>query len=1375
MKGNEKKKRIKRIITWILTLMFLSSVIPLPEVNAQSMSEKFNKTTPSSKDEIYGIASVTNAAKPFSPRTTAPNKNNSYYYSSNPFCQAGYPMPNCTAYAYGRAWEILGSKPRLSTGNAGEWWNYNIKNGCYNYGKTPKLGAIACWDNYDSYHGHVAVVENISGNSVLISESHYNGTNFDTKIINANSSNYLTSKRFLGYIYIDDFTPLQDPFRYSVDSAPANGTTYHSTSDIIHVSGWALTTYGNGSGVTCVNLCVNGKDVHNCSRSQRDDVANVYPDYPNANSGFSCDVSAGILNPGANTISLRAYATNVNQNDILIGDFGECTVYYNPDYNLDGCIDSAEGGKGSVTVSGWALDKDNDSSIDVHVYIGGEAGSGAPVYGIRADKERKDIGEIFGKGDYHGFSSTIPTDRTGQQTLYFYAIDPSGVGSKLLGSKTVTIQEDKSPIGVIDNAIGETDSVTVSGWAYDADDTSKPVWIHIYAGGPAGSGTFVGNILADKEHGGLKNEECGVYHGYLETISTNLTGTQTLYFYAIGLNGGNNGDLGSKTVNIKQGKSPQGSFDTARGGKGSVLVDGWAFDEDDTSKALDIHVYIGDEAGSGAPGYVISADKERTDVGSIYNVGDYHGYNTEITTSMRGTQEVYVYAIDAGSNQPNVLLGHKTVTIAEPDASEEHVHTYTEEITKQASCTEQGERRYTCTCGDSYCEIIEKLPHTEVTDRAQAATCEKKGLTEGSHCSVCGAITKEQEITEKLNHKNTIVKFQKDANCVSAGYTGDTYCADCGIKLANGSYTKQLEHTMDGEGIVLKNATESEAGITIFTCTVCETTAVKIIPAIGSEQLKEDKNHSHTYTTETISMPTYYSPGEAVHVCACGEYFEESIPMSTSPETKYTITYHLDGGTNNALNPQEYTGKTVITLHNPSREGYTFQGWYTDSTYEDEVTAIGKGSSGNLEFYAKWKETGDSEADMEKVTGIQLDTVSKLLVKEQSFQLKATVIPSTASAENLIWESSDTDVATVTKDGTITAHDSGTALITVTAGGGSGVQAACSITVPYNITYHLNQGSNNGNNPSYYYRQKLTFADPVRNGCTFGGWYMDSEFEYPITSIEKNTIGDLELYAKWEKEGESDADLDKITGIRLDASSKLLQRGKTFNLSASITPSTASADKLHWESSDPEVAEVTTNGMVVAIAPGTAIIKVSAKDDSSVQASCTITVPYHISYKLNRGSNNKSNPSYYYRQKITLKPPTRKGYTFGGWYTDSKYKKKVTSIAQSSEKDITLYAKWNKVTVKKASIKKITNISGKKAKINISKVSGAKGYKILYSADKKMKKNVKAANVKKTNATLTKLKKGKTYYVKVCAYKIDSKGSKIYGAYSKAKKVNIKK
>lgn len=71
---------------------------------------------------------------------------------------------------------------------------------------------------------------------------------------------------------------------------------------------------------------------------------------------------------------------------------------------------------------------------------------------------------------------------------------------------------------------------------------------------------------------------------------------------------------------------------------------------------------------------------------------------------------------------------------------------------------------------------------------------------------------------------------------------------------------------------------------------------------------------------------------------------------------------------------------------------------------------------------------------------------------------------------------------------------------------------------------------------------------------------------------------------------------------------------------------------------------------------------------------------YAIKYNLKGGRNNKKNPSYYYStsKTVKLKKPTRKGYTFKGWYADKKYRKKVTSIKKGSYGKKTLYAKWKK-------------------------------------------------------------------------------------------------
>lgn len=97
----------------------------------------------------------------------------------------GAVMPNCVGYAWGRCYELLGSRPSLCQGDANLWWTWNDG---YPRGSQPKLGAIACMDLASP--GHVAVVEKQNGDgSWEISESRYGGAFFLTGTIAWSAAN----------------------------------------------------------------------------------------------------------------------------------------------------------------------------------------------------------------------------------------------------------------------------------------------------------------------------------------------------------------------------------------------------------------------------------------------------------------------------------------------------------------------------------------------------------------------------------------------------------------------------------------------------------------------------------------------------------------------------------------------------------------------------------------------------------------------------------------------------------------------------------------------------------------------------------------------------------------------------------------------------------------------------------------------------------------------------------------------------------------------------------------------------------------------------------------------------------------------------------
>lgn len=237
--------------------------------------------------------------------------------------------------------------------------------------------------------------------------------------------------------------------------------------------------------------------------------------------------------------------------------------------------------------------------------------------------------------------------------------------------------------------------------------------------------------------------------------------------------------------------------------------------------------------------------------------------------------------------------------------------------------------------------------------------------------------------------------------------------------------------------------------------------------------------------------------------------------------------------------------------------------------------------------------------------------------------------------------------------------------------------------------------------------------------------------------------------------------------VTLNKSSVTLSRGAGISMKASIIPSSAANKKVAWKSSNTKVARVDSQGYVTAVALGKATITATSADRLQAKATCQVTVPYKITYNLNGGKNDKANPSTYYGKKITLKSPSRTGYAFSGWYKDSKYKSRVTSFSSG---DYVLYAKWKKVTVSRASIKKLSKTSRTKIKIYQKKISSANGYQIAYSTSKKFtNKTTRYITTKSTAKTLTKLKNGTRYYIKVRAYKLDSAGKKVYGKYSKVK------
>lgn len=291
---------------------------------------------------VFSMSMIASAAS-FSPRLSAPSLSNKYYYSDlNAFYKYGYGMPNCTAYAYGRAYEILGSEPKLSWNNAEQWYGYNKANGYYKYGQTPKVGAIACW-SYNGGGGHVAVVEKVENGQITFSNSAWSGKRFYLSYASTDDKNAGGNSwwNFQGYIYLGDFSGSTSTTQATTKKVTYTTGTYKTdVDDYLNMRSGAGTSY---SYVTSVpgNVTLNVTKV-----STAGGYTWGYTSY-NGKTGwvaldFCAFVSSSTVQPTtakptvqpttvqATTAPVTTQPSNDNNND---------TPYMIGDVNLDGHVD----------------------------------------------------------------------------------------------------------------------------------------------------------------------------------------------------------------------------------------------------------------------------------------------------------------------------------------------------------------------------------------------------------------------------------------------------------------------------------------------------------------------------------------------------------------------------------------------------------------------------------------------------------------------------------------------------------------------------------------------------------------------------------------------------------------------------------------------------------------------------------------------------------------------------------------------------------------------------------------------------------------------------------------------------------------------------
>ena len=306
-----------------------------------------------------------------------------------------------------------------------------------------------------------------------------------------------------------------------------------------------------------------------------------------------------------------------------------------------GALDArATSGGLQVSVTGWALDPDVATPIAVHIYANAPFPNGWNAGTLIANQASGDRGSAIpdGRTDV-GFSGSL-TMPSGTTRVCAHAIDATGDGNTMIGCADVS-PVNGSPYGNFERTSSAAASGTLSGWALDPDSTG-PISLHVYRGGPYGVGSWVGSFAADEPRSDVERaiSTAGAAHGFEIPVSL-PSGGDSYCIHAINTRGGENRLLGCRTAEPQTG-SPKGNFEAATGVPGGIAINGWALDPDTLDSAR-VQVTVDGRAWS-----TLTADGSRQDVARYFpGYGDARGFTATLQTGA-GAHTVCVRAIDVG-------------------------------------------------------------------------------------------------------------------------------------------------------------------------------------------------------------------------------------------------------------------------------------------------------------------------------------------------------------------------------------------------------------------------------------------------------------------------------------------------------------------------------------------------------------------------------------------------------------------------------------------------------------------------------------------------------------------------------------------------------
>ena len=456
------------------------------------------------------------------------------------------------------------------------------------------------------------------------------------------------------------------------------------------------------------------------------------------------------------------------------------------------------------------------------------------------------------------------------------------------------------------------------------------------------------------------------------------------------------------------------------------------------------------------------------------------------------------------------------------------------------------------------------------------------------------------------------------------------------------------------------------------------------VTEIGYQAFAKNANLTQVVIYDKVKTinSTAFEKSTQCKIIGCRNSTAETFAKENSltfESIKYDIKFDANGakgGSTAAMSNRECGVSYTLTANGFTKTGYKFKEWNTKqngkgTSYQNKeevknLCPLYSTQKNSITLYAQWEPieysvqfdgNGANKGSMDKQTKLRYD---------KSYELKSNAFKRTGY-KFTGWNTK--------ADGKGTSYKNGASVKNLTTKDGATVKLYAQWKiVTYNIKYELNGGKNSSKNPASYKVNTKTFelSAPTKKGYTFGGWYSDKKYKNQVKKITKGSTGDKTLYAKWtankytikfDGNGAKSGSTKQMASVKYGTEVKLTKNGFKRTGYEFTGWNTKKDGKGKTYKNKAAVKNLTTaNGKTVTL-----YAQWKLKE-------------YTISYELNGGKNSSKNPTVYTMKTKTIKlaKPTRKGYKFMGWYSDSACKNRVTTIESGSTGNVKLYAKWEK-------------------------------------------------------------------------------------------------